>query len=481
MSTITYSDFSTGLDRRKSFSTAPASSLRQLKNAHITNGKTIKKRPGLELMAVLEPGTKGLVSGSGKLNTFYPYNATPVVHADTTFVARQLIHGVANTAYSGGSLSKVHAGFVFLGYIYAAVEYSDGAIFHYYIDTANPNDVSSRVTGTSCPNTKSVLKAKSRIFAVNNETVDYTALSNAVDWDGTSGAASSGNLAFGVNAEGSENPLALGLYDGKLVAFSVDSTQLYLLDEDKTLITFWKSVNGIGCRFPKSPKIFAGDIIFLANRGFRSIRSASYSDNLQDVDVGSPIDKLIIAELTDAHDPIAAYFSNQNQFWCGYSVGSSTKVWVYSYSRSEKIKAWGEYEWSFLIDDFEDHNGAIYLRSGDNVYRVDETDSLFSDNGAAYLMQADFPFLDMKTPGIDKDIHSMDVIVSGSVNVQFRYDPNDETRITDPITITGDSRQKASIPIEVLSTGLAPVFSSSTTELTEIHSFQFHYSNLGVN
>lgn len=480
MSTITYSDFSTGLDRRKSFSTAPASSLRELKNAYITTGKTIRKRPGTPLVTTLEAGTKGLVSGNGVLNTFYPYNATPITHAHADFTANALTHALANTAYGGGTLSKIHAGFIFLGYLYIAAEYSDGNVFHYWLDGTNPDDITTRGTGTSCPNTRSILKAKSRIFAINSETVDYCALNNPADWDGTTGSASSGNLAFGANAEGSANPSALGLYDGKLVAFSVDSGQLYELNEDKTLITFWKSINGLGCGSPKTPKIFAGDMMFLAKRGFRSIRSASYAENLQDVDVGSPIDRLLVNELSDSDDPISAYFSNHNQFWCGYPRIGSSRVWVYTFSRSEKIKAWAKYELGFEISDIEGHNGSIYIRSGDNVYKVDETDSVFADAGVAYEMQAEFPFLDFKTPGVDKTVHSMDLVVTGSVDVRFRYDPNDETRLTDAITLTGDSRQKATIPVEITSTGLAPVFTSNTTSAVEIHSFQFHYDNLGV-
>lgn len=483
MPSIQFTDFSTGLDYRKSISTAPASSLRGLKNAYITKGKTIRKRPGLPLVATLETGTKGLVSGNGVLNTFYPYNATPISHAHPDFTANQLIHGTADTAYAGGTLTKIHAGFIFAGYLYVAAEYSDGNTFHYYIDTNNPNDVSSRASGTTCPNTASIIKAKSRIFAINTDTVDFTALLSAVDWDtigSTPPDADSGNLAFGTNAEGSATPLALGLYDGRLVAFSIDSTQVYDIDEAVGNMSLWKTINGLGCQYPQTPKIFAGDILFLAKRGFRSVRSASYSDNLQDVDVGSPIDRLLIGELSDADEPISAYFSNLNQFWCGYPRLGTSRVWVYTYSRSEKIKAWANYELSFELDDIEDHNGSIYIREGDNVYKVDETESVFTDNGTVYEMKAEFPFLDMKSPGVDKTVKSMDVVFTGNIEVQFRYDPNDDNKLTQPITLTGDTRSKATIPIEITSTGLAPVFTNQDSNDAEIHSFGFHYENLGV-
>ena len=87
---------------------------------------------------------------------------------------------------------------------------------------------------------------------------------------------------------------------------------------------------------------------------------------------------------------------------------------------------------------------------------------------------------DCKTPGVDKHFASMDFAVQGTVNVAFRYDPNDETKITDPITITGDTRALQSIPIEITSTALAPVFTSSSTEKVQIDAFDIHFMNLGV-
>ena len=96
-------------------------------------------------------------------------------------------------------------------------------------------------------------------------------------------------------------------------------------------------------------------------------------------------------------------------------------------------------------------------------------------------MQIDFPFIDCKTPGVDKYFAAMDITVIGTVTVQFRYDPNDETKITDPITITGDTRAKQSIPVEITSTALAPVFKSSDSALVQLDAFSFHYDNLGVN
>ena len=481
MSTIHFNEFSVGLDHRKSSTVSDATRLRECKNAFVTTGKVLRKRPGLPKIATLEPGTIGLVSGNGVLNTFYEFGA-PVTHADTRFLANELEHALG-AGYASGSLFKVHYGTAFLGYLYVVAEYDDNSIFHYYLDGSNPN----RVTDVNCPNTKAVVKQESRMWAVNGDVVRYTVLEDPTDWStlGSPGVATdSGFIGTGLKSQGSADALALGQYDGRLAVFMVDGMQLWDIGTDVlTDLSFYKYVGGVGCQYEKTPTIFAGDVIFLNRTGFRSITTQTYTANLADVDVGSPIDTLVRAEIGEATDPRATYFMGRNQFWCAYVLPSNpsiTRVWVYSYSRSVKVTAWSKYEFDFPFDDMVLHDGYLYVRSGDDVYRVDETGTVFTDGGNTFDMEIVFPYLDLKTPGVDKAIHSMDLTIKGTVDVAFKYDPNDETKITDPITVTGDTRPLQSIPVEITSTAIAPVFTSSSGEEVQIDAFSFHYDNLGV-
>src|SRR6187402_1026455 len=70
MPAITYNEFSGGLDRRLSINSQDANKLWSLKNAYITLGKRIKKRPGLRLVASGFAGSFGLKSISGALKVF---------------------------------------------------------------------------------------------------------------------------------------------------------------------------------------------------------------------------------------------------------------------------------------------------------------------------------------------------------------------------------------------------------------------------
>ena len=97
--------------------------------------------------------------------------------------------------------------------------------------------------------------------------------------------------------------------------------------------------------------------------GFRSVSLIAITDNLQDNDVGSPIDALVRAQLLPSDDPISLYYPKLGQFWC---FNGST-VWAYSFSRTAKISAWSEYTLPFTIDDATVLNQELYVRTGDDV------------------------------------------------------------------------------------------------------------------
>lgn len=477
MPSITFDQFDVGLDRRKSASTSEAGRLRVLQNAFVTTGKVIRKRPPLELVAELEAGTVGLVSGLGVLNTFQQFGGG-VSHADARFVARTIDH-TAGAAY-GSALSQITAAEIFNGTIYIAAKFADAAIFHHYLDGASP----TRVTDASCPHGAALMKAASRIMSPSSAgTVRYCKLEAPRDWS-TAGVAGegAGYLPTGITAKGADVTHALGQYDGKLAAFFVDALQLWTVDQDDRNNSYYKTVEGLGTRYRNSPVVFASDLLFLAESGFRSVSTQSYSTNLIDNDIGSPIDSLVLPDLVGAPEVLALYLPGTNQYWGLYtSPGlTETTVWVLSYSKSAKVSAWSKYVLPFVVDAATSHEGALYLRSGDNVYRLNSaTPTSYMDGSTAYEMRVEFPFLDFKTPGIEKYIMSMDLVVTGEVELQFRYDPNDETKITDPITISGNTRGLATIPIEATLPAIAPVFTSSSESEVQIDAMTFYYDLLG--
>lgn len=478
MKSITFDRWEGGVDLRKGASTSDANRLRVLRNAYITQGKVIRKRPGLSLIEVLETGTKGLVGALGKLNTFYDYDDGPISHADSRFQANELVYDYSGgkLGYSGGALSKIHTGFSFDGYLYVVAEYDDEHVAHHYLN--DPATAPTRVTDANCPQSKVALKLVQKVFAIDpeNDQVRFSKTGDPKDWSALDDA---DFLPTGLRASGSERPFALGEYQGDLCVFMADSMQLWRVDPNPDLISMAKNLGGVGTVYPGSVRQFAGDIVFLSKAGFRSVTQQYNTENLQDVDIGSAIDLLVRDILTPVLEVKSEYFPALGQLWEMVNRDGKATIYVYAFSKTAKISAWQEFTFGFEVQDITSLDGSIHLRSGNNVYKVDEAENVFTDDGNSYEMRAELPFLDFGDRSSTKYIQSLDMVVDGEVQVQFRYDPNDPSRITDPITVSGDTSPRQSIPVEMTLPAIAPVITSTSGDLVQIESLTFHYEELG--
>jgi len=479
MASITYDRFNIGLDHRKSPSTSESNRLQVLKNAYINAGKAIVKRPGLILVATLETGTKGLFGANGVLNTFYPYNATPITHANTLFLANELNHA-ATTAYGGGDLDKIYICDVFSGFIYLSAQYTNNNTFHYYLDGLA--GAQNLVTDVECPHSKNFVKMAEKIFATDaaNNQVKYTKTIDPKVWTPGAAAGDAGNLATGNQTQGSSIPIALGEFQERMAVFMTDSVQLWNVGSVDTDFSFYKKISGIGTKYHRSVKEFASEIVFASKAGFRSIGIQENYGNLLDNDIGSPIDSIVRPKISDTTEILSSYFPSQGQLWQVINNVDTSTIYVYTFSRTQRISAWSEYVFPFVVSDITLLDGYVYLRSGDKVYKVDEDSLFYEDDGAPYEMRIELPFLDFKKTGHTKYISSMDIVCSGTVNVQFRYDPNNPDLITDPIELTSNTQVKSVIPVEITSTSIAPVITSSKNELIQVDLITFYYDDLGV-
>ena len=457
---ITYDQWDFGLDRRRGRSVADANRLYECQNAHITNGKVMKKRPGTTKIATLEAGTRGLVSAGGKLQTFYESGA--ISHANSLFNPNQVSHPTISQ-----NVLRVHHAEVYAGYVYVSVEYVDNSVWHHYLDGSSP----THVEDVSCPHSKSFIKLSSKIWGIGDEVTRFTATDTPRDWTTANDA---GFLPTGRGQTGSRDVLALGQYQKQLVAQFADASQVWITDPDPDLHVLKQTIDGVGCRYPGSVRGFGGEMLFLSDAGYRSIIRTSQNDSMTDNDVGSPIDAVVEPLLAGGNTPISASYKGGGQYWC--AVGSA--IHVYTFSRSNKIRAWSEYEMGITIDAFSELDGVLYFRSGDDVFKVDE--SVSTDDGVAFEMLVEMPFVDFKKPGVLKQIIGMDAVVQGSVDIQFRYDPRDPSMITEKMTLSGDTRPGGMIPLGLTSTGIAPVFTSSSSSDVQIDSITFYYEELGV-
>lgn len=458
MPSIIYDNFKGGLDLRGDVSMGAANVLFALNNAYSTTGNSIRKRPCLTKTATLEAGTKGLKAAGGVLNTFYESGA--IVHANPLFVANKVAHPTLSQP-----VAKVHYGELFNGFLYCSIEYSDGSVKHHYLDGTAP----TYVIDVNCPNTKQVRKINQKIYGPVAGNVRYCKTAVPRDWTTVSDA---GSISAGSQAGGSDQVSALGVYQQKLTVFFSDSMQVWTVDSNPANISLTGTSANVGTKHYLSPSELASDEIFLAKQGFRSVALVAISNNLQENDVGSAIDALR-PDIGDTDTLISIYYPTLGQLWWI----DGTKAYVYSYARSKKLSAWSTYEFPVSISDAAVLAGDLYLRSGDIVYRVDNT--VYADDGVIPEVSIDMYYQDQKGSGILKQFMGFDAITRGSPSIGFKFNADDETLMTDALPVTGDMRRGDLYPMEICATSVAPYIRHQTNEAFELFMIQMYYESLG--
>lgn len=464
MAKITFDRFDLGIDLRKGASVSDANRLREMKNAYVTTGLATQKRPGLVKVVDLEPGTKGLFSAFGKLQTFYGEGV--VAHANPLFQANKV-------TYSGGAqaLKDVHFADVFNAFIYASIEYAGGQIEHHYLD----GTPATHIADANCPDTKACIKLASKIFAVGagiGDVVRYSATSAPRDWTTVSDA---GFLPTGLNSRGDRSANALGTYQSKLAVLAKDGVQVWVVDPDPTQMKLDTSVENVGTSFPRTVANVAGDLHFLSDYGFRSITTLQLTSNLADVDVGSPIDALVRPETkVPGVAPKSFYFYGTGQYIC--AIGN--RLFVYSISRTAKIAAWSQYFLSQPVDAFAELGQTLYIRSGDAVYKLD--DSVSTDDGSQFEVLIQLPYMDFKSPGELKQITGADIVIDGRCEFSVGFDARDPDAFTNPVRVKGNTRGGGMIPVECCGTEFSLRFRNYDNQPFRLDAVTLYYSVLGA-
>ena len=460
MASITFDRFDLGIDLRKGASVSDANRLREMKNAYVTTGLATQKRPGLVKVADLETGTKGLFAAFGKLHTFY--GSGTITHANTLFQANK----VQNSA-GARPVADVPYADVFNAFIYAAVQYDNGVVEHHYLD----GSATTHVADANCPDTKGVVKLASKLFAINGDTVRFCKTGNPRDWSAVNDA---GFLPTGLNSRGDRSANALGIYQNKLVVLTRDGAQVWIVDPDPTAMKLDTIVENVGTSFPRSVANVAGDLYFLSDYGFRSITTLQLTNNLADVDVGSPIDTLVRPETKVAGVfPRAFYFYGTGQYIC--AIGN--QLFVYSISRTAKIAAWSRYFLPNAVDAFAELGQELYIRSGDSVYKLDPAVS--TDDGLQFEVLLDLPYMDLKTPGQLKRIYGADLVVDGRCEFSIGYDVRNPDAYTAPVRVKGNTRPGGVIPVEVCGTEFSLRFRNYDNKPFRLDSVTLYYEVLG--
>lgn len=126
---IVIENFKGGIDGRRMDVTSTPGTLTELKNAHITRGGEIEKRPAFVELCTLPSDTAGLAASADSLYTFGSAASVSLpAGAPSNLAYQRLVHpSVSSTA-----LSRVADVEIYSGKTYAVAEFADGSLNHYY-------------------------------------------------------------------------------------------------------------------------------------------------------------------------------------------------------------------------------------------------------------------------------------------------------------------------------------------------------------
>lgn len=212
-----------------------------------------------------------------------------------------------------------------------------------------------------------------------------------------------------------------------LITYS-GSMQLWSIDQDTSRTAYLDSLSfGTGSQMTPYTVSWYTAIITPVETGYRAISVVgSNTDNLQDLNIGEPIEPLPEMEVK----------ASQFWPWLGETiiVGTTDEGLEFrclDYSRESKITAWSQWTVDGLtsIDSgtliaFQER---LIFRSGTKVYYFDAKATVFRDfndtTGEAYETSAYFHYNDMGKPGQSKRIVGMDIVQDGTSSISFRLPP----------------------------------------------------------
>jgi hypothetical protein len=408
---FTITDFAAGLDLRRSILTAPAGTLRALRNCHITPGGEIEKRFAFVKMGTVDAASKGLLEVNGMLYTLAPGGPGQEDPADPWSVGKLLLAAPAIEAIVDYDLfdNKVFA---------VVLTDVSGTVQRFYDGV--------EVTGAEGLYVRTY---KSKIFSVAGSVMFFSAVGDPTDWAGT------GSGAIDMSLEDSDMTecVALEVYYDKLAVFSKSACQLWIVDPDPLRTQYSQTLRQAGTVAPLSVLSYgSGDVLYVAPDGVRSLRARNSSLAASVSDIGSPLDPAMQALFrTLGEDFMSRAISVLQPVTGRFWVILPDRIYVLSAFPGPKITAWSEY-----IPTDNDGNQFTIVAACTHRQHVivrDENNNIYSYGGAsdtgitydASPVEIIFPFLAGEKIATKKSYHGIDAAAQGEWSVYAAYNPED--------------------------------------------------------
>ncbi len=423
MAYFVVNDFKGGLNVNRLAVTAPPGTLRTLRDAHITRGGEIEKRPAFVPKHILPTGTIGLAGLSGLL---YVFGTGPTPPMPSGVIYQRLVPA------DGSTVTRILDAKGFAGNLYVSALTSNGNVRHFYDGT----QVTVFTGQAGAENGRILLTFNTNMYAASGSILHRCADNAPSDWN--TGSAGAGFFDMSSQAQGSETLTGLAEYDDGVAVFSRRTTQFWRFAADPRDSVKLNTLRNTGCVSPRTVLSFAGtDVFFLGDSGVRSLRARDLTDSPAATDVGTPIDTLLVdrvrglntQQLEEAH---AIIEPTSGRYWL--VLGSD--VYVFSYFPANRISAWSTYTLPGQAVNTVALDAQVYTRIDDTIYLLGGDDGETYDATQAVV---ELPYMDGKQIATWKMWRGLDIAAEGSWEVYASYDPSvpDEEDLV--ATLTGST------------------------------------------
>lgn len=425
-------DFKLGLDLRRSYVTAPAGSLRTLRNCFVSAGAEIEKRTQFLKWGPAPAGSLGALSRNGEFFVVKD-GASGLTDWSTGTGPPNSVVGVISLPYPAGiTIDRVADWDLFSGQFYIVLHGTNGLYYHYY------NQV--RVTDAMATSS-SIRTYGTKMYGVDGRLLRFSAINDPTHWTPPTGTANDGSGYIDLSAQDADSTNLIGLeaYTNQLAIFSTLSTQFWTVDPDPTQNQFRQLLRSTGLIATNGTTQFgSGDVLYLSAHGVRSLRTQNISLTAGITDIGTPIDELFRQLILANGVP---WFANSRCLIEPRSgrlfVVLPDRIFVLSTFQEPAITAWSSFDAPFNFVDSCVADPWILLRASDGYMYIYGNDI---SSGAVYdATQAEVitPALSCDNPARNKLFHSFDVGAEGTWTLSVGCDPNNQATEETVATFTG--------------------------------------------
>lgn len=325
------------------------------------------------------------------------------------------------------------------------------------------------ITDPKCPQSKLAFSMAHKVFAPKDDVTRYCVTDDPRDWHTQDDA---GFLPTGLNSPEDPVVTALAEYRGRMAAWTAAGLQIWTVDPDPANMGLFDAVEGIGTTFAKAVAPVSGDLYFLTPLGVRSLSIAAGANTLQSGDVGAAIDPLVQAKIASGIEPRATYFPGAGQYWLSFG----SEIFVYSQSRLGKIGAWSRYLLPYPVDARMQMDGALYVRSGDDVYVLDANAT--DDAGIPFDGTIWYPYLDCGPGGMLKQLLGFDVVGYGTPTVSIGFDQTNAAAYTTPLPVPADTAMGGMVPMALCAPSYAVKITYSGGQAWQLNAVNLYLQDM---